>query len=797
LRFANGVGGFTPDGREYVITGVPPAPWTNVLANPNAGCLATDAGLGYTWAVNSQANRLTPWSNDPVSDSPGEVVYLRDEETGQVWSPTPLPADHYAPTVVYHGAGYSSWVQQQFGLSTELTVFVPIGDPVKVIRLQVTNRGDRTRVLGAAYFAEWVLGTVRDQTSWTVVTEVDSESGVLFARNAFNAEFGSAIAFAETNLRPRSVTGDRLEFIGRNGSLAAPAGMARAELSGHTGAALDPCAAILGTFELPAGAQQTVIFVLGQAADATWARQLAMRYRQPEEAVAALGEVVEAWNRRLSVVQVKTPDPGLDALVNRWLPYQVLACRVWGRSAFYQSGGAYGFRDQLQDVLALLYAEPGEARGHLLRAASRQFIEGDVQHWWHPPTGRGVRTKFSDDFLWLPYAVARYVEVTGDASVLDESIGYVRGPALKEGEHENYFQPDDAGEADSLYVHCLRALDRGWALGTHGIPLMGCGDWNDGMNLVGAEGRGESVWVAWFQVLVRTHFAAVAELRGDPPLAERMRSQADQLRAAVESQAWDGKWYLRAWFDDGTPLGSMANDECRIDSLPQSWAVISGAGDRERAVTAVDAAVAHLVDRQSHLVKLFTPPFDKGSLQPGYIKGYVPGIRENGGQYTHAAIWLVQALAGLGRGSEAMALWQMLSPIDHTDSAEKVDRYRVEPYVVAADVYGVPPHVGRGGWTWYTGSASWLYRAAVETLLGFTLRGNVLSFDPRVPAGWREFEIDYRFGSSVYHCRIENPNGRESGVAEVWLDGHRQSDSHIPLGDDGVRHEVRVVLNRQ
>jgi cyclic beta-1,2-glucan synthetase len=848
VRFANRTGGFRPDGREYVITGLPPAPWTNVLANPNAGCLATDSGLGYTWVGNSQANRLTPWSNDPVSDPPAEAIYLRDEETGQIWSPTPLPAGGKAPTMVYHGAGFTSYVQEQYRLATELTVFVPVSDPVKVIRLHVTNRGDRTRRLSAAFFAEWVLGTVRDQTAWTIVTEVDAESGALFARNAFNSEFGSAIAFADISVRPRSVTGDRVEFLGRNGALALPAGLRRVRLSGTTGAGLDPCAAILGGFEVPVGGEASVIFVLGQAADPAWARQLAIRYRDAEHAVAALGEVVEAWNRRLSVLQVQTPDMGLDALVNRWLPYQVLACRVWGRSAFYQSGGAFGFRDQLQDVMALLYAEPNEARAHLLRAACRQFVEGDVQHWWHPPTGRGVRTRFSDDFLWLPYAVARYVEVTGDTSVLDEPVGYLRGPLLKDDEQESYYHPDIAAEQDPLYAHCRRALEHGWALGIHGLPLMGCGDWNDGMNLVGVHGKGESVWVGWFQILVRNRFAAVADLRGDKELAGRLRSQAEQLHRAIEEHAWDGEWYLRAWFDDGTPLGSHVNDECKIDSLPQSWAVLStsplslgfagerGGGEGEareqrngdvrlppptsvpltpgpsppeaggegssapvrlthqRAATAIDAAMNNLVDWENRLVKLFTPPFDQGPLQPGYIKGYVPGIRENGGQYTHAAIWLAQALAQLGRGGEAHRLWQMLSPISHTDSPEGVARYRVEPYVVAADVYGMPPHVGRGGWTWYTGSAAWLYRAAIETILGFTRVGNTLSFDPRIPGSWGGFEIEYRHGSATYHCRVENPNGVEQGVREVTLDGEATSNRLVELADDGRTHEVRVVM---
>ena len=791
LTFCNGTGGFTPDGHEFVVTGVPPAPWTNVIANPHAGCLATDSGPGYTWVGNSQANRLTPWSNDPVSDPPAEVVYIRDEDSGHFWSATPRPAG--GPADVRHGPGYTSYQSDRNGLATDLTVFVPINDPVKILRLRVTNQSGRPRRLTATLFAEWVLGTTRDQMAPFVVTEIDQASGAILARCAFNGDFGTAVAFADTNLRPRTLTGDRTEFLGRNRAPATPAALRRVGLSDHTGPALDPCAALMGRFDLAPGATADAVFVIGEAPDAATAARLATQYRDPIAAEAAFKEVVAAWDRRLAVVCVKTPAPEFDVLVNHWLLYQTLACRVWGRSAFYQSGGAYGFRDQLQDVMALLYAEPSEARAQILRAAARQFPEGDVLHWWHPPSGRGVRTRFSDDFLWLPYSVARYVSVTGDTAILDEVIPFLRGPTLKPQEHEEYFLPEVSDQTASLYEHCLRALAHGWKLGTHGLPLMGCGDWNDGMNLVGAGGTGESVWVAWFQVLVRTEFAAVADARGDHSTAEQLREQVKQLRDAIEAHAWDGEWYLRAWFDDGTPLGSHVNDECRIDSLPQSWAVIAG-GSFDRSRQAVESAVKHLVDRDAKLVKLFEPPFDNGPLQPGYIKGYVPGIRENGGQYTHAAIWLVQALAELGRGGEAFALWELLNPLTHADSPEGVAKYRVEPYVVAADVYGVPPHVGRGGWTWYTGSAAWLYRAGVETLLGFTKRGDQLSFDPRIPNTWDGFEIEYRYGSSLYRCRVENPRRVEHGVAEVSLDGEQVPEKIIRLHDDGREHRVRVVL---
>lgn len=792
LAFFNGTGGFTSDGREYVVIGTPPAPWTNVIANPEAGCLATDSGAGYTWVGNSQANRLTPWSNDPVSDPPAEVVYLRDDETGHFWTPTPRPAS--GPVEVRHGPGYTSYHSERNGLKTELTVFVPASDPVKLLLLRVNNQSPRTRRLSVALFIEWVLGTTREQTAPSIVTEIDPSSGVLLARCPFNGDFGKAVAFVDINLRPRTVTGDRAEFLGRNRSPANPAALRRVALSDQTGPALDPCAALMSGFEIASRAISTVVFVIGQGPDAATAVRLAVRYRDPATATSALREVIGEWDRRLSTIRIKTPEPAFDVLVNRWLVYQVLACRLWGRSAFYQSGGAYGFRDQLQDVMALLYAAPEEARSQILRSAAHQFREGDVQHWWHPPTGRGVRTRFSDDFLWLPYAVARYVAITGDQAILNESISFLRGPELKPEEQEEYYLPQVSDEAKVLYEHCLLALAHGWKLGQHGLPLMGCGDWNDGMNLVGAEGKGESVWVAFFQVLVRSEFATIAVMHNDPDTASRLRNEVRQLREAIEAHAWDGEWYLRAWFDDGTPLGSRTNDECRIDSLPQSWSVISGINNQKRSQQAVDSAVKHLVDRNAQLVKLFEPPFDGGTLQPGYIKGYVPGIRENGGQYTHAATWLIQALAELGRGSDAFDLWKMLNPILHANSPESVQRYKVEPYVVAADVYSMPPHVGRGGWTWYTGSAAWLYRTAIESLLGVTKRGNQLSFDPQIPGTWESFEVDYRHASTSYHCRCENPRGVEHGVAEVWLDEVKVEEKIVLLQDDGKEHFVRILM---
>jgi cyclic beta-1,2-glucan synthetase len=815
LLFANGTGGFTPDGREYLLLVPPagppsfasshrgreegavgpPAPWCNVVANPACGFLVSEGGGGYTWAGNSQSNRLTPWSNDPVSDPPGEAVYLRDEESGAVWSPTPLPVPPAAPTLVRHGQGYTTFSRTEQGLGHELTLFVPPDDPVKVFLLKVTNRSSTVRRLSTTFYAEWVLGTTRDQMAPYTVTEIDPDGGALLACNSFNTDFGAAVAFAAVSLRPYTLTGDRAEFLGRNRGPAAPDALGRAHLSGRVGPGLDPCAALQGAFVLRPGESREIVFLLGQAGDRAGVRPLVQRYLQPEQARAALRKVVARWDEVLGAVQVKTPSPQLDVLLNRWLLYQVLSCRLWGRSAFYQSGGAYGFRDQLQDVMALVHALPAEARKQIVRSAGRQFPEGDVQHWWHPPAGRGVRTRISDDYLWLPFVVHHYVLATGDRTVLDESTAFLKYPPLKPEEEETYGLPEVSEEKATVFEHCLRALEHGWQLGAHGLPLMGTGDWNDGMNKVGAGGKGESVWVGWFLLMNYRHFAALVEERGDAGRAARFRERAEQLHKAVEEHAWDGAWYRRAYFDDGTPLGSAQNVECQIDSLTQTWAVFSGVADPARAGQAMAAVFDRLVRRDDRLILLFDPPFDNGPAQPGYIKGYVPGIRENGGQYTHAAVWVVQAAALLGRGGLAMELLDLLNPVRHAESSREVECYKVEPFVLAGDVYGRPPHAGRGGWTWYTGAAGWLYRAGLETLLGVRREGNRLLFAPRIPKDWKGYTVTYRHGPTVYRINVANPHGLEAGTVRVWLDGAELSGDSVPLADDGRKtHEVRVEL---
>jgi cellobiose phosphorylase len=803
LRFWNGHGGFTPDGREYVIVidgtarggpALPPAPWTNVLANPTFGCLVTEAGLGYSWAGNSQMNRLTPWSNDPVSDPPGEVIYLRDEETGAVWTPTPLPRGPVAAVTVRHGQGYTRYTHRSGGLDQELLVLVPPDDPVKLLRLTVRNAGDRPRRLSATFYAEWVLGTLRDNAPLQVVCERDAASGAILARSAWAGAFAGLLAFAAAGPRLRSATADRAEFLGRNGTLSAPAALGRTELSGCAGPALDPCAALMTEIVLAPGQTDEVVFVVGQAESLEQVRRLIGAYTDPGRAREVLGESQRLWDRILGVIQVTTPDAGLDLMVNRWLLYQVLACRVWGRSAFYQSGGAYGFRDQLQDVMALVHGNPDTARAQILRSAARQFEEGDVQHWWHPPTGIGVRTRITDDLFFLPLAVHHYMTATGDAALLDEPVSFLKSPVLRPDQEEDFNLPAVSGQTATVYEHCVRALEHGYRLGLHGLPLMGTGDWNDGMNKVGAGGKGESVWNGWFFVAVLKGFAELAGRRGDTSRAAWCRDRAEALRAALEAGAWDGAWYRRAYFDDGTPLGSAQNDECQIDAIPQAWAVISGAADPSRARRALAAVEERLVRPEGRLIQLFDPPFDKGALQPGYIKGYVPGIRENGGQYTHAATWVVLAAALQGRGDRALELWNMLNPISHATTPAEVACYKVEPYVVCADVYGVPPHTGRGGWTWYTGSASWLYRVALEAILGFRRAGDTLRVEPCVPPGWPGYEIVYRHGSTTYRVRVDNSSGTGRGVGSVTLDGQPAAGGAVPLRDDGREHDVRVTL---
>jgi len=801
LEFFNGLGGFADAAREYVtILGEgqwTPTPWINVIANPSFGFLTSVEGGGYTWAINSQQHQLTPWSNDPVSDRPGEVLYVRDEDDGALWTPTALPIREEAlPYVVSHGQGYSRFEHVSHGLSLTLLQFVPPDDSIKISRLTITNQSGRSRHLSITAYVEWALGASRAASAPFVVTEIDPETHAMLARNHWSTEFGTRVAFADLGGRQQSWTGDRKEFLGRNGTLQNPAALANgAPLTNRVGGGLDPCGAFQTALELEPNGVAEIVFFLGEAATKAEALSLVTHYRAADLG-AVFSAATDVWQDVLGTVQVKTPDRAMDVLLNRWLLYQTLACRVWARAALYQASGAYGFRDQLQDVMALSVSMPQVTRAHLLRAAARQFVEGDVQHWWLPPSGQGVRTRISDDRLWLPYAVAQYVEVTGDVGILDEAVPFLDGPPLQAGKQESYFQPTTSHEQGTLFEHCARALDTSLPVGSHGLPLIGTGDWNDGLNRVGVGGKGESVWLGWFLHATLMAFAPLADRRGEQTRGASWRQHASALGQSLERDGWDGGWYLRAFFDDGTPLGGSACDECQIDSIAQSWGVMSGAAERGRAAAAMTAVDEHLVRRDDGLVLLFTPPFDRTPHDPGYVKGYPPGIRENGGQYTHGALWSVIACAMLGDGDRAGELFSLLNPIHHGSTPADIDRYKVEPYVTCADVYAEPAHVGRGGWTWYTGSAGWMYRAGLEWILGFRLRGTTLSIDPCVPKSWPGFTIAFKYRSAHYDIAVENPNGVSHGVSRVSLDGKalQTSDARIPLADDGANHKVEVVL---
>jgi cyclic beta-1,2-glucan synthetase len=800
LEYFNGLGGFDSGAREYVVMlddgQWTPAPWINVIANPQFGFLVSADGSGSTWSLNAQQNQITPWCNDPVSDTPAEAIYIRDENSGDLWSATALPIrERSSVYVVRHGFGYTRSEHTSHGISLILTQFVPLSDPIKISRLKVMNASGEPRQLSITHYLDWVLGNQNNRAAPFIVTSIDLESRVLLARNPWGADFKARVAFMDMAGAQQSCTADRGEFIGRHGSLAEPAALLGPEpLANRVGGGLDPCGAMQTKISLNPGETIELKLFLGEESSSDAAIALLKRYRN-----ANLDEVFKAvtdfWDRALGIIQVKTPDRSLDILVNGWLLYQTLSSRVWGRTAFYQSSGAYGYRDQLQDVMALCVSAPAITREHILRAAAQQYSEGDVQHWWLPTSGQGIKTRVSDDRVWLPFVVAHYLGVTGDLSVLDEPVPFLGGGPLAPGILENFSAPP-SGNPAPLFEHCVRALNSSLQIGTHGLPLFGTGDWNDGMNRVGIEGRGESVWLAWFLHATLTRFAPIAEARGADEAAAAWRKHAFAVHQAIEREAWDGDWYRRGYYDDGTVLGSVSSDECRIDSVAQSWAVISGAAPRERALRAMSAVNTQLVSRSDGLVKLFTPPFDHSAKDPGYIKAYPPGLRENGGQYTHAAMWTTLAFALLGDGDRAGELFSLLNPINHASTTAGIHRYKVEPYVVCADVYSAPPHVGRGGWTWYTGSAGWMYRTATEGILGIEVRGTTLVIDPCIPRAWPGFEFTYKHGTSRYRITVKNPRGVNRGIAHATLDGKNLpgAPGEIQLMDDGRYHYGEITL---
>jgi cyclic beta-1,2-glucan synthetase len=789
LIFFNGYGGFTPSGREYLIhlKGVErtPMPWIS------------DSGAGATWSENSREYKLTPWSNDPIYDPPGEIGYIKDEDSGFVWSFTGALRD-CEPVVFRHGQGQTIITHQTQGVETKCLLFTPKEDTVKIVQLSIQNNEDRLRKLSVTYYLEWVLGVSREQTAAYIFTDYDKESGALYAQNTYNDDFFGRYGFIwlaaddpETRI---SWTGDRAEFIGRNGCLTKPVAMNRVSLSCTTGADIDPCGAYQGKFTLPSNGQRNVTILIGAAASIEEMRRIISMYKNREAVENAHHLVEEFWNDLLGQVQVETPDLGMNLLLNRWLLYQTLVCRMWARSAFYQSGGAFGFRDQLQDSLALLHARPELTRKQLLLHAAHQFKEGDVQHWWHEETNRGIRTKFSDDLLWLPYAAWRYAEHTGDHSIWDEKIPYLEAPLLEEDERYGPTQVSD--ESGTFYEHCIRAIERGLRFGAHDLPLMGSGDWNDGMSKIGHEGRGESVWLGWFIETILKNFAPLCTAQGEPKRTEKYVELAEKIAHALNKRAWDGHWYRRAYNDLGQPVGSIENEECQIDCIAQAWAVISGAGEDKKMRHAMASLETKLVSRQDSLIRLLTPAFNRTQPSPGYIQAYPPGIRENGGQYTHGAIWAVIAWAMLGEGNRAMELFNILNPIYHAQSYTDAQRYKVEPYVMTADLYSATPWIGRGGWSWYTGAAGWMFQAGLEWIIGLQKKEDHLVINPCIPDSWKGYKVTYRYGKTLYKITVKNPYGKQTGGVTLTMDKKEYSvkEGKIPLKDDGGEHQITLVL---
>ncbi|MEO6452823.1 MAG: glucoamylase family protein [Ginsengibacter sp.] len=796
LQFYNGIGGFSKDGKEYIIITSPgkqtPAPWINVLGNPQFGTIVSESGSSYTWVENAHEIRLTPWNNDPITDLKGEAFYLRDEESGKFWSPTPLPCPGKSAYITKHGFGYTTFLHTEDGIESEMNVYTDIEAPLKFIILKIKNNSGRSRRISATGYVEWVLGDIRSKSLMHTITEMDRPSGAVLARNAYSAEFVNRVAFFDTDDVVRTFTTDRAEFIGRNGTLNSPDAMNRVRLSGKRGAALDPCAAIQVVIDLAEEEERKIIFRLGTGKNMEEALALIKRFEGSMAAEDALREVQKFWQSTLGTIQIETPDVATNILANGWLNYQTLSCRIWARTGFYQSGGAVGFRDQLQDVLSLVHSKPLLLKEQILLCASRQFVEGDVQHWWHPPKGRGVRTTCSDDYLWLPFVTSRYIEVTGDKDILDESIHFLEGRLLNAGEESYYDLPIMSDKMATLYEHCVKAIEHGLRFGEHGLPFIGSGDWNDGMDKVGNYGRGESVWLAFFLYDILMHFTETAALKNDKVFEEKCRLSADALKANINKNAWDGEWYRRAYFDDGTPLGSKENEECKIDSIAQSWSVLSKAGDMERSLTAMQSAGKFLVRKEDGMIQLFDPPFDKSAMNPGYIKGYVPGVRENGGQYTHAAIWLVMAFAALKDRERTWDLLKMINPLNRSSDAAKIATYKVEPYVIAADVYAEPNNKGRGGWTWYTGSAGWMYQLIIGSFIGLKRKNNTLHFTPCIPEGWDLLKISYRYMDTMY--KIELKKVHENELTRVIVDGKQEINTFLTLVNDGTEHKVEFFI---
>lgn len=781
LTFYNGIGGFTAEGKEYQMTIEPnrgtPLPWSNIIANKHFGTLVTESGLGYTWAQNSQLNKITPWSNDFVTDDQGEVIYLKNIKSKKYWSATPLPCKN-SSFQVSHTQGYSTYSSTYEGISHTLTVFVAVDSPVKILKLEISNDQSTNVDLEISYFVDWVLGENKQKTGADLDVSFNAKNSCIYAINPYQTSVKPGVAFMAVNQDVLAAAGDKRTFFGRNRQKSNPIWVTqRNHKTRGFNMGTDPCGVLTSSITVPPNSKVSMVYILGEGANKDYADELINKFSDLTTVNKELKKVIELWEQKLSTIKVETPDTKFNYLFNNWLLYQVISCRLWGRTAFYQAGGAFGFRDQLQDVMSLIYADPKVVKDQLILACKHQFEEGDVQHWWHAYTGAGVRTKISDDLLWLPYVTNYYIERTGDMSILNETTPFLVYRTLEEHEEDLYVIPEKTEEVYSVYEHCKRALVHASKFGEHGLPLIGTGDWNDGLNSIGDQGKGESIWLGWFLYKNLKVFSTISKKIGNTEDSEYFTHIASSLKQSLNAEGWDGNWFKRAFHDDGSPLGSETNNECTIDSISQSWSVISEGADLDKAKIAMSHHEKLLEKADEQMVLLLTPPFETSKPFPGYIQGYPNGIRENGGQYTHGVVWAIKAYAMLGEHNKAYEIFNMLNPISHAESSDLIYKYKVEPYVMVADLYSNPQHVGRGGWSWYTGSAGWMYQTAVQDILGLSTFESYFTLNPNIPDSWSGFEMEYKYSDDcTFKIEVLRGSTNKKGV---WVNKKIIADGKI------------------
>ena len=794
LLYHNEFGGFTEDGTEYKIKinkeNRLPTVWSHVMANENFGTIVTENQGGYTWSKNSRLNRLTSFNNMPSIDAPSEIFYLKNEKTGENWSLGASPMPDENDYEITYGFGYAMYNHISHGILQQMQVFVPQKDKIKINILNLKNLEGEKKELKLIYYIKPVLG--EDEIKSNGYIYVEKDGNIVTAKNLYNTDFKGSVMYVGSSEKITSFTGNKNSFFG-NGNLSNPEGLNKVSLDNNHGIFENTCIALEIKIELDAYENKEICMFLGEESNLLDAKNIAYKYTKLSNAKEELKAIKKYWFETLNVLQVKTPLDSMNIILNGWAVYQTICCRLWARSGYYQSGGAYGFRDQLQDTLGIENIDINFMKNQIIKSASHQFIEGDVEHWWHEDTNKGIRTRFSDDLLWLVYVVCEYITLTGDYRFLEEKVCYLKGEPLIEYEDEKYDIHIQSLEKGSIWEHCIKALEK-TEFGENGLPKIGSGDWNDGMNGVGNKGNGTSVWLGFFLYSILEKVVLICDNLKEEELKVKYEKLKEKLRKTLNTVGWDGRWYKRAYTDDGTAIGSIENEECRIDSISQSWATISNAGDNDKKYISLESLENHLVDKENGIIKLLDPPFNKGKINPGYIKSYMPGVRENGGQYTHAAIWVILAETMLGFGDKALEYYRMINPIEHSKTKESAKKYKVEPYVLPGDIYGAENLAGRGGWTWYTGSSSWYYKVGTQNILGLKIENNYLKIEPCIPREWKEYTMRYRYNGSIYNIKVKNPNGKNTGVERFIVDGKEIEEKQIHLETNSGIREIEVIM---